>query len=451
MESKKELRDKEESSSANDMFDKSHRLNLLIQQINNKFTLQNQSEYLLQATEDSCDLFPFSNEFGWDIIVPQIYGNLPSDTLNVALFFGESNYLSILPELLNYDLIILADINPHLHTHTAFLFKCLLSTNNPKEFINLYEKENPLSDYEGTSLWRLRKDLLGRKEALNEYHFLSSQDRFEACKNTAKEISIVNIYLNLFSIHGCYQLKTTLDEYQAKLQLCNFTNIHQYDLNNYNMVTTIPLLLSSSDKDHLKIIYSELQLMEENKFPAYIGNFHQYCSVVMHPLNEDFIKRKNINEFRRVYRIIDEVLQKEIFVIQKYFPDFPDLGITIDKDRVQFNIDALNKIENLSSDNLEVMSSKKNILDTLEYFMPYIYILKEEITIESISVVNTLEALNFATDAKKWDSNLKKYFAAEKIGFWYRRTKAENIALQSIQEQGIINSSLADSIRTRRN
>ena len=129
-------------------------LNELMTTIEEKFPL---------TTSLNFEFFPFCNEIGLENIVEFLRKqSLPLHTgPKVAILFGESRFISLLPELSPLtDVIILADINPLLHLHTLHLLNCLKKANNPIEYIKLYSENNPIQGCQNVLTHSLEKELV---------------------------------------------------------------------------------------------------------------------------------------------------------------------------------------------------------------------------------------------------------------------------------------------------
>lgn len=230
---------------------------------NSKANLLTQLTELFSISNDSQKSFtfhPFSNEYNWfqNIIRLQDIQPIETNKIRIALLFGESHFLSVLPELSRHaDIVILADIEPRLHLHTKHLRACF-TNSNLGSFKTAYETNNPVSiPYpegfdpltpvryqiglfqprkfgDGDKPWNLAQlfyEMTCGQEStvLGKYHFLSSRDRYEKSKAALNKLSFVNIHLNLADNAKCQLLSELLEKFDAILTVCNFTNIHQYN------------------------------------------------------------------------------------------------------------------------------------------------------------------------------------------------------------------------------
>lgn len=296
----------------------------------------------------SFQLYPFCNEIGWPEIIKHLKQiSYDGDNINVSLLFGESNFLSLLPWI-SSSLVILADINPPLHKHTALVTACFQKSNSPQEFLDYYLTEAPelkLYNCEGKKYFD-RNDLeLNMKESmkhLGKYHFLTNQDTFDQCKNAFNKISIVNIYLNLLDEDACARLNTFICYVNAKLILANITNIHAY-VDRYQIKRSVDRLLY---KQNPLLVYSEqmaeyselraicvneskdLFIQERwgaNRYERFLKIISSYPSVIEHFLenNPNFSKinqekkPKNRNEFSYIGYPVNETVIKD-FLANKH-------------------------------------------------------------------------------------------------------------------------------------
>ncbi|HLB42069.1 MAG TPA: hypothetical protein VJN02_04310 [Gammaproteobacteria bacterium] len=199
-------------------------------------------------------LYPFCNEYDFPKILDKLATTVAkqTDMLRVAILFGESNFLSILPELsIHADVILLADIEPLMHKHTSHLLNCLNIANSREEFTNYYSINNPIEHYTnvtrtGISCGKTLDDLLKNiyhHQDLGNYHFYDNQKRFNECKKSLKNLIISQINLNLFDEIKCNQLSSLLRKNNATISLCNFSNIHELDPDESKFIKSTSTLL----------------------------------------------------------------------------------------------------------------------------------------------------------------------------------------------------------------
>ncbi|AUH72718.1 hypothetical protein [Legionella sainthelensi] len=210
------------------------------------------------------DFYPFCNEMGYRNVMRKLKRIETQNTqqIKVALLFGESNFISMLPALIGVaDLILLADIEPSQHKHLKFMLNCLKQSDSPAQFIDRYaQSNNPL--YQGQwqdkssefQLINMSKDNLKRvfnnanypAQSLLNYHFLHSVKNFLKCKRAMQAFSILQIELDLGDASACNKLAELFRQYNACLTLCNFTNIHHY-VENIKLFDSIPKLLNHNN------------------------------------------------------------------------------------------------------------------------------------------------------------------------------------------------------------
>lgn len=341
-------------------------------------------------------LFPFSNEKGKKKVIQFLQSITPAKSkeslIRVAILFGESDFLSKLPELsLHADIIFLADINPDIHKHTRHLLNCLLSAENPKEFDELYCKNNPIENKRTAAsgaingkMDGLMRCLHNRKLTLGEYHFLQTQERFEKCREAAKKLGFINGDLNLMDVEQCYKLACLLKSKSAIISVCNLTNIHQYDEHRYIGIS-VPTLLHESPN----------------------------C-IVMHS-----------NNFNHSNNPKKGMLSTVSIGLKEYYKN--DASIFFPKKSADSNVR---------------IAIKRN-LDNNPYEC-------EEDSYELNKSIKMPDPDKMITNKSR---NIYKHYAASTIQFWYRRTRDENRALNEIkQKNGSLDGSfLAKGICKRRN
>lgn len=223
-----------------------------------------ESDFLIpnQHSASSFLFFPICNEFDFHTVIDSLMHTTSSKTnssLKVAILFGESHFLSLLPTLSNFvDLILLADIEMKLHAHNRHLLSTFKKAGTISQFLKYYCDDFPSAPFE-------RKDvptrhaiydqvdlLLGRKSqaatSLQTHHFLNNVRQYQSCKDALEKLTIVQIHLDLGDISACRHLAALLQTHDAQFSICNFTNIHQY-LNTEHLFATTNALLEFSKPD----------------------------------------------------------------------------------------------------------------------------------------------------------------------------------------------------------
>lgn len=209
------------------------------------------------------NLFPFSNEGrsyksilkilnSIDILKKaNAIAHLPTNKMGVAIVFGESNLFSILTGLSPFiQLVLIADVEPRQYKHMRHMLDCLNASKSPEEFIRQYKTNNPIrNNYVGgtkilADLKYLTYCVQGGVNS-SSHHFLSSLERFKKCKEAATKLVFVQIKLDLMNADKCTELSSLLEQYNATIRFCNFTNIHDYDKDD-RLYKSIPLLIHSA-------------------------------------------------------------------------------------------------------------------------------------------------------------------------------------------------------------
>lgn len=200
--------------------------------------------------------------------IPTIRNKEPLDTnkFEVAFVVGESNLLSMLPELYKHaSVVICADINPAVNIHTNWMLKCLCDANSIEEYQKLYQENHPLAGigigwkgkrgektYSGSDFSLEMNSIAQSKVCAN--HFLSSPDRFLACKQAAAKLSFVTVQMDMFDPAKTSALSKTLEEQNAIITVMNVTNLSHYD-RNHTLIKN-PLFLNNVDRNKSMILYS---------------------------------------------------------------------------------------------------------------------------------------------------------------------------------------------------
>ena len=165
-----------------------------------------------------------------------------TDKIKIAIVFGESNFISMLPELsIHADLLIMADIEPKIHKHNQYLWKCFNEAQVAYDYLSLYyDGDNPILNEalpwlgQGAKADKhiLQNMLFGKcdltRQSLGELHVLWSEERFQACKQASNKIEFVQMNFDLMNANQCEELARLLNQSNATITFCNFTNIHDY-------------------------------------------------------------------------------------------------------------------------------------------------------------------------------------------------------------------------------
>jgi len=352
--------------------DQKQYLGALIQELHANFSIPDDHK-------ERFELFPFSNELGfWKVIKNLQRVGIENKNKKGALLFGESNILSILPRLAEIvDFILLADIEPELHSLNKHMISCLEKSETIDEYLDHYRNQFPidsimfdkskpitsqLNQYVDMLLGK-QNSLLGEKrgESLKDYHFLKSKMKFDQCKQAFKKLTIVQIQLNLEDQHQCSLLARTLNKHDTSIILCNFTNIHDY-VDKEKLSVTVPLLANQEqclimyamdiknlrttisvglshyfrdclNKDYQRthaaehitnakalFFYKDKNTTEKKKLDkiCYVGFYKEYGGLT----HDDYIKQiingtANINDYCNFLHAHENMAEAEAFILEK--------------------------------------------------------------------------------------------------------------------------------------
>ena len=248
---------------------------------------------------------------------------IPADKTGVALLFGESNILSILPELLrhNIQLVVTADINKFLHQHIKDLIKCLTSPDSVSRdtFLATYKAICPngirhKSCFHGCDVNFQLDDFTAHleREKTNPYHFLSSEARYQECKKAALQLTFANINFDLMSIYDCKRLQSFFKNYNMEFRLCNFTNIHNYDRTSM-LPATIRILQTVTNRDCVVMFSSATDGCYALRSNLYVG-FQDYLNTGLATSNKQLCEQyplqlaKHPDYFIKICSDVNELL-----------------------------------------------------------------------------------------------------------------------------------------------
>ncbi|MCX7090718.1 MAG: hypothetical protein NTU48_04630 [Legionellales bacterium] len=227
-------------------------------------TLQHHFPINIEQASSNFRFFAVCNEFDVNSVIESLAAELATmpaktDQRKVALLFGESHFLSLMPILSQFvDVIILADIEIKLHVHNQHLLSTFIKSENISQFLKNYCQDFPEIPFSPTDIPSKRTihqnvdRLLGKMSrafaSLGAHHFLSNSYQYQQCKQAYEKLSIVQIQLNLVDINACHHLACILSNHEAQIAFCNFTNIYQFvDIAILRSVTTQLLQYSKPD------------------------------------------------------------------------------------------------------------------------------------------------------------------------------------------------------------
>jgi hypothetical protein len=191
-------------------------------------------------------IFPVSNEKDWHLEMAYLenFTTRINDIKQFAILTGESHLLSLLPALANHcSTVILNDIHPYIHIHLSFMLNLLSKCSSPEEFINKYASQHPLlekftplpetklEDAVNILVRSLRATLidsfLADQGQLGKFFFLSTPERYQACRQAKKKLEFLFSSIN-------YSEKVRMATFLEKIEtngqivLFNLSNVHDY-------------------------------------------------------------------------------------------------------------------------------------------------------------------------------------------------------------------------------
>lgn len=258
-----------------------------------------------------------SNEFYSSELLAQIGSNNDKPSFfkggKTAIVFGESHWISILPELSKRGcrVLILADINPLSlklfeymrrkfevsSTIAEFKFNMLTRSRFQKEgdsqVVNeiesrlkeravRFQKTSPSSLVEkcrsySSNFWM---NMMFQKVVSGDYHFLSSKDRFDLCKQAFLNMEIRHEKLNVLDERECKMFADDLFHSDNSISLINLTNIADYDFD-HNLRRSISSLLEYTE-------YDPLIMCSTATSPRVRGPYKRLESVAVHSVQDYF-------------------------------------------------------------------------------------------------------------------------------------------------------------------
>lgn len=237
------------------------------------------------TTQSECLLYPFSNELNYSTVLGNLKNKMPlvTDKIKIAIVFGESNFISMLPELsIHADLLIMADIEPKIHKHNQYLWKCFNEAQAQFDFLSLYYNgNNPILNEilpwlgQGAKAEKhiLQNMLYGKndltRQSLGEFHVLWSEERFHVCKQAFNKIEFIQINFDLMNANQSEELASLLNKSNAIITFCNFTNIHDYIGGTVFLPESTRRLLQYSPNS--LIMYAVSQEVSQNTSTTHFG------------------------------------------------------------------------------------------------------------------------------------------------------------------------------------
>ena len=219
--------------------------------------LSNQQEEVLRSESNKIFLdatehvFYFSNDTNFSQSITYIE-SIPSkrskDKIKVALWVGEGNLLSCLPELSKHvDLVVTLDIEEKVLEHAEFMYQLMKDNETCREFSLSYLNNNILVKKEYKVIMRNEENknkfsvpvnkeiavkmLLINCEMLGEKHFIESDQRYLKCRAALRKIHLSFIKLDLLDSKSVVTFKSILAKNNVEIAIINITNLQDYDAN----------------------------------------------------------------------------------------------------------------------------------------------------------------------------------------------------------------------------
>jgi hypothetical protein len=145
----------------------------------------------------------------------------------IGIVIGNSCIISLIPDI-QADDILLLDIQPIIQNFILYIKNLILNTSernfeetkkNIIKNIENYEKRYHVSRDEGLQL---------EMAVLGDKHFLSSETRFNLCKQALKEKDLLPVQINLFDEKAMQKFSQLLNKEKLQISFLNLTNVSEY-------------------------------------------------------------------------------------------------------------------------------------------------------------------------------------------------------------------------------
>ncbi|MFI4956036.1 MAG: hypothetical protein ACHQAX_02380 [Gammaproteobacteria bacterium] len=225
---------------------------------------------------DEFKWYDVCNERHWTAIYQDLMSAPPADTKNgVAIHFGESNFISLLPqfEKMGISLVCQADIDWRLHLTTRTMLNAFRQANDLETFEKIFIQSST-EKYDWAPTCRSLQSRTLPAES-GPYHFLASQQRYDECKAALKNITICQIRFDLRLWRLSSAIAGLINQAGADIRFLNISNIHSPDYDpDVALRTSIPKLLEYSP--HAKIIAADL---DDRPMAAHAFNYADFTQV----------------------------------------------------------------------------------------------------------------------------------------------------------------------------
>lgn len=194
--------------------------------------------------------YPVCNETGWAETY-ELLNSQPvvSTTSNVAMLFGESNFVSLLPLFvkMGITLVCMSDIEEAVHRDNKLMLDAFRMSDDIQSFKKNF---NPAKPY---GMRSILDQLIEQTEEgnLGKYHFLSSEQQYKECKKALENMTICHIHFNLRNSQLSQIIANLIQDAGAKISLINVSNIvldrSLYDGDDSTSISVPTLLQHSKD------------------------------------------------------------------------------------------------------------------------------------------------------------------------------------------------------------
>jgi len=169
------------------------------------------------------------NDAGYGHIIGQIHdSDIKSDKLRVGLIVGNGAILSSLPDVPT-DIVIMSDYNPFIHEWTRFTAEALEQSESIEDFRRrVYSEENPLYSELLKQGAKPDEGLQREMQDLGQKHFLSSEKRFQECKEAVGKKQLLMAAVDLRDQTYLARLAEGMKEQNAEVTFANLTNVWEH-------------------------------------------------------------------------------------------------------------------------------------------------------------------------------------------------------------------------------
>ncbi|GEM_PF-4495004 len=259
--------------------------------------------------------FLFSNDENWNEALSTV-PEIKSDKRASCLLVGESNWLSLLPDLEKRGIkaLFFSDIDPMIRHHVALMKEAMEQSKDRKEFFENYQRA--LAD---SSMTPENDNTFAfvRNEKLTEF-FLFSEERYQACKESLSRMEVYYVGLDLANQQECGTLGRILTSFNYSLNLINISNIADY-VPRFVMNQNLQVLTGNSI-DNVWIGYSE----NKNKLILNMMPMKEYRS--LSPAEEATLAPNKTHDVANIVKYLQEIrdeMKQNLDELNSYLPSTP--------------------------------------------------------------------------------------------------------------------------------